>query len=307
MFHEPSLLLAPPQTNPTSCNGSWSGPPSSRAASSRETVDEPTWERQVAPRSQGPVLIAAAGVTHAGSVRRKNEDAYVVRSELGLVVVADGMGGKPAGEVASRLSADEVTFAVERAVETARSRGSAASLAVRTDEAVSLICAAFGQANATIRAIGAADARRRGMATTLAALWFVGDRAIIAHAGDSRVYRIRAGRAEALTEDHSMRALYLRVYGDRADPELARKNAHVITRSVGTQPDLRPDIRVEPVLAGDRFLVCSDGLWGVVDDTEIGLIVSSTPSFEQALVQLVRTVASRGAPDNVTIALARLR
>lgn len=264
-----------------------------------DTLDLQTPEATTARRPDA--VIEAAGVTHAGRVRARNEDAYAVVPEIGFCAVADGMGGRPAGEVASALAIREA-----RRFLSDPSLGGASVLGIGAPTGLGdLLVSAVLHANAAVHAASLADARLEGMGTTFVGFLTAGGRAAIVHAGDSRAYRIRGGLAERLTADHSMRELYLRIYGDRARPEIAERNAAILTRVVGAQPRVQPEVVSCTVEAGDVFLLCSDGLWGLVGDDEIAFAVAGAPTLETALAKLFATAFNRGAHDNVTAVLVR--
>lgn len=164
---------------------------------------------------------------------------------------------------------------------------------------------AVSQANQAVHDAGLASQRLKGMATTFVGLLVTGGHAVIAHVGDSRAYRIRGGVAERLTLDHSMRELYLQTFKARADPAVAEKNASIVTRAVGARPQVRADVRVEELLPGDTFLLCSDGLWGLVSDEEMAFAVVRSPHLETALASLIATAYNRGGTDNITAVLVR--
>jgi serine/threonine protein phosphatase PrpC len=253
------------------------------------------------PSPRPAALVEAAGVTHPGRVRARNEDAYTVLPNLGFCAVADGLGGRPAGDVASGLAIREARRFLSDA-----SLGGAAVLGLGAPTGLGdLLVSAVHAANTAIHAASLSNPRLAGMGTTFVGLLVAGGRAAIVHVGDSRAYRIRAGRAERLTTDHSMRELYLKVYGDRARPEIAERNAAILTRVLGVEPSLHPDVLTCAVEPGDVFLLCSDGLWGLLDDEELAFALAGAPTLETALAKLLATAYNRGAHDNVTAVLLR--
>lgn len=272
-----------------------------------ESHDAPTismsLEDTLEPETQrrpSSALIEAAGVTHAGRVRARNEDAYCVVPDLGFCAVADGLGGRAAGDVASEMAIREA----QRFLVGATLGGAVLRLGAPTGLADLLVGAVLA-ANDAVHAASLAEDRLSGMGTTFVGLLVAGGRVAIAHAGDSRAYRIRDGRAGRLTVDHSMRELYLQLYGDRARPEIAERNASILTRVVGAQPHVRPDVTTCAAEPGDVFLLCSDGLWSLVSDEEIAFTLAGAPTLETALAKLLATAHNRGAHDNVTAVLVR--
>lgn len=267
------------------------------------SADE-TLEAETARRPGGAAagaVFEAAGVTHPGRVRTRNEDAYTVAPEIGFCAVADGLGGRPGGDVASALAVREARrFLSDAAVGGAAVPGLGAPTGLGD-----LLVGALLFANTAVHEASLSDGRLAGMATTFVGLLVAGGRAAIAHAGDSRAYRLRGGRAERLTVDHSMREAYLQIYGDRARPEVAERNAAIVTRALGVKARVRPDVVTCAVEPGDAFLLCSDGLWGLVEGDEMAFALAGAPTLETALARLIATAYNRGAHDNVTAVLVR--
>jgi serine/threonine protein phosphatase PrpC len=230
-------------------------------------------------------LGGSAGRSDAGRKRRRNEDAYVVAPPL--FAVADGMGGAQAGEVAARLA----TAAFHEYHE-------ADEL-----EAEQRVAAIIQEANRRIYERARADTEVSGMGTTVTAALVEGSRIIIGHVGDSRAYRLRGGRLEQLTDDHSLVADLVR--GGRISPEEAEAHPQrsVITRALGTDPAVDVDSLVVDAEADDVYLLCSDGLTTMVADEEILDIVGRAKSLEHAGKDLVRAANRRGGEDNITVVL----
>jgi len=230
----------------------------------------------------------SAGRTDPGRIRRRNEDAFVL--DPPLFAVADGMGGAQAGEVASRLAA--AAF---------REYHEADGLA--PDERVQAI---IQEANRRIYERARADSDATGMGTTVTAALLIGGRVTVGHVGDSRAYRIRNGRLEQLTEDHSLVGDLMR--SGRLTPEEA--DAHpqrsVITRALGTDPEVDVDTSTVEVQPGDLFLLCSDGLTTMVADEDILGILAAAPTLDDAARELVRAANTGGGEDNVTVVLFRV-
>jgi serine/threonine protein phosphatase PrpC len=227
----------------------------------------------------------SAGRTDPGRVRRRNEDAFVL--DPPLFAVADGMGGAQAGEVASRLAA--AAF---------REYHEADRLA--PNERLQAI---IQEANRRIYERARADSDASGMGTTLTAALLTGGRLTVGHVGDSRAYRIRNGELEQLTEDHSLVGDLMR--SGRLTPEEA--DAHpqrsVITRALGTDPEVSVDTITVDTEPGDLFLLCSDGLTTMVTDEDILRILSAAPTLDAAARELVRAANSSGGEDNVTVVI----
>jgi len=234
-----------------------------------------------------------------GRRRSNNQDSRTVLEPLSreqyrrrgwLFVVADGMGAHAAGEMASAIAVEQVALAYEKLA--ARSP----PLALRRS---------IEQANAEIHARGQSAVDLNGMGTTCTALAMLPRGVLVGHVGDSRAYRIRDGRIEQLSKDHSLAWEFeeQRAAAGDLDPRSAPKN--IITRSMGPHAQVAVDIEGPfPVLENDVYLLCSDGLSGQVDDAEIGLLAAALPP-PQAADALVGLALVRGAPDNVTVIVAR--
>jgi protein phosphatase len=239
--------------------------------------------------------LETAALTDVGRVRESNEDSYGVALDLGLVVVADGMGGHAGGEVASAI----VVESVEREVRAIGAFSKAApSLA---------LTAAIRAANDKVRETGNAQPELRGMGSTVVAVLFVESVAHIAHAGDSRAYLVRRGEIERLTRDHSLVEEYLAENPDASEDDLEGSYRHLVTRAVGAAPSLEVDVAELECEPDDIILVCTDGLTGPVDDATMAELVASAPTLEAAAEALVKAAIDGGGPDNVTVALARVR
>jgi serine/threonine protein phosphatase PrpC len=226
-----------------------------------------------------------AGVTDPGRKRRRNEDALVVQPPL--FAVADGMGGAQAGELASRLA----TGAFHDYHEADHLDGE------------NRVAAIIQEANRRIYARARADAETSGMGTTLTAALVEPDRVTIGHVGDSRAYRIRGGQLEQLTEDHSLVADLMRsgrLTREEADSHPQRS---VITRALGTDPEVDVDTIAVDAQPGDVFLLCSDGLTTMVEDEAILRMVRESATLEAAGKSLVKAANRRGGEDNVTVVL----
>ena len=226
------------------------------------------------------------GATHAGKVRANNEDALLVgegRDET-LFVVADGIGGFEAGEVASRIAVD----------------------VLKELEPGASFEAAISEANRRILVAGRGDERLSGMGTTVVAVRFGGTRdeptAQVAHVGDSRAYLLRGGSLRPVTEDHSLVAELVRSGDLTRDQAAEHPQKNLITRALGADEEVEVDTAVLPVEAGDRFLLCSDGLSDMIPETRIGEILAEAPGDpEKPARSLVSAALDAGGADNVTV------
>jgi PPM family protein phosphatase len=233
-------------------------------------------------------LADAAGRTDPGRKRRRNEDAFVL--EPPLFAVADGMGGAQAGEVASRLAA--AAF---------REFHEADELA--PEERVKAI---IQEANRRIYDRAASDSNASGMGTTITAALLESAQVFLGHVGDSRAYRIYEGRLEQVTEDHSLVGDLMR--SGRLTPEEAEAHPQrsVITRALGTDPEVDVDVFAVDAGPGDVFLLCSDGLTTMVSDEDILRIVAGAGTLDEAAKALVKAANRGGGEDNVTVVLFAL-
>ena len=224
-----------------------------------------------------------AGATDTGRKRRRNEDAYVVAPPL--FAVADGMGGAQAGEVASRLAA--------AALEDSDSRG-----LTGRERVISLI----GEANRRVYERSSTDPSASGMGTTMTVALVEGNAVTIGHVGDSRAYLVRDGRMEQLTEDHSLVNELMKSGKLSQEEAETHPQRSVITRALGTDPDVDVDAFSIDAQAGDVFLLCSDGLTTMVDDADIlELLERHHEDLDRAARSLLSAANRGGGEDNVTV------
>ncbi len=239
--------------------------------------------------------------TDVGPVREHNEDAWMIDLESGVFVVADGMGGHAAGEVASALATEtvhEILVGAPDPEETrlVRDHGLEDSADVLRER----LRYAMNQASIRIRRESETRPETRGMGTTLVVLVVDGDHAHLAHVGDSRAYLWRAGRLVRLTRDHTV--VQQEIDNGNLSPELARllPNKHILTQSVGFHGPVEPDTTTRMVEPGDVFVLCSDGMTDPVDDEALAKIIAGTPIDMLAHV-LVEEALKAGTEDNVTV------
>lgn len=248
----------------------------------------------------------AAGGTNIGR-REHNEDHVLLRPELGLFLLADGAGGHNAGNVASALA----TTTVANMFET-----TAASLADRPEidqfglwTGARRLAAAIHRANTDIIDIAKKSSKYRGMGTTIVALAFGehGDVIHVAHVGDSRCYRLRDGMLDPLTIDHSLMMDVLETNPDADDALIARMPRHVVTRALGMDETLRVSVRTLRTAPGDLYLMCSDGLSGVLDDDQLEMILGDHRSPDAHVTTLIEAALAAGAADNVAAVVVECR
>lgn len=232
--------------------------------------------------------LAAHGVTHQGR-RTTNEDSFLVDPDRGLFVVADGMGGHNAGEVASSLAV--------KAIGEFLADGTPASLNV-LDEALRL-------ANDHILTVAGEKPDYTGMGTTVAAVYLRESEAVYAHAGDSRVYLWHKGHIRQLTRDDSWVAAAMNGIGDDAREMDQHPMRHVLTKVVGLRPELQPSVAEVSFVAGDVLLLCSDGVHGSVSDAKLEQLLGSSKPVSNVAESVVKEALAHGATDNVTAVVIR--
>ncbi len=238
------------------------------------------------------MLLRSAASTHVGMCRQANEDRYAIVPELGLYLVADGMGGHQAGQVASQLASEAAIRAVEAL------QGATVSLAERLRHAVAC-------ANHEIFAAASAKPEFTGMGTTLVGLLFAGERLALAHVGDSRAYLVRQGRLRRLTDDHSVVAELLRRQEISKEDAREHPHRHVLTRALGVRPRIEPDLAEMTPHADDVFILCSDGLITHLDDDQIAEQICADRDLEEVAAGLVDSANQAGGVDNTTVLLVR--
>jgi protein phosphatase len=245
-------------------------------------------------------FIEIAALTDAGSVRQFNEDTIVADPDAGIAVLADGMGGHRAGEVASRMAARIVFDHLQSRVIAFRSSAGAHSALQALDESIN-------RANKAVFDASRANASHNGMGTTLAVTLFYDNRVALGHIGDSRIYRLRDGALTVLTRDDSL----LREQIDRgwiAAAEAGEShNRSLVTRALGAEERARAHLAEDEAREGDVYVVCSDGLNDLVDDADIALILSALQvNLPLAAGHLVQAAKDNGGYDNVSVILAKV-
>lgn len=250
--------------------------------------------------------VSSAVLSDPGLRREANEDAYCTRPDIGLFLVADGMGGHAAGEVASRLAAQ----VIETFINDTRDADVNTTWPFPYDPSLSLdgnrLTHAFKLANRRINAAMQKDEALRGMATTAAALLVNKGKPVVGHVGDSRLYLWRKGKLSLMTEDHSwvneqVRAGVLTETDAKSHPW-----RHVVTRALSGAEDPQVDITEFDLQRGDRLLICSDGLSGVVPVDKIAEIIGRGVSLDATCRELVEAANQAGGPDNITAALLQV-
>jgi serine/threonine protein phosphatase PrpC len=243
-------------------------------------------------------VLELASCTDSGIVRSFNEDSIATSPEIGLLVLADGMGGYKAGDVASSLATSVVTRDIKQSFRQDMDDGKLSQL----------VSDAIKNANSTICRTAHGDARYQGMGTTLVMALFRDNRATVAHVGDSRLYRLRNDRLELLTHDHSLLQEQVELGLITSEDAKVSHNRNLVTRALGVVDDAELDLLNEKTLPEDIYLLCSDGLNDMVDDADIELVLSSLKAnLPLAARQLVMIANDNGGHDNVSVILARVR
>jgi serine/threonine protein phosphatase PrpC len=232
--------------------------------------------------------LAAHGVTHPGR-RTTNEDAFLVDPDRGLFVVADGMGGHNAGEVASSLAVKTI----------------GEFLADGTPASLNVLDEALRQANDHILNVAGEEPDYTGMGTTVAVVYVRDGEAVYAHAGDSRVYLWHEGVLKQLTRDDSWVVAAMNGAGDDVRELEQHPMRHVLTKVVGLRPELQPSVAECPFVTGDVLLLCSDGVHGAVSDHVIEKLLASHKPVATMAESVVREALAHGATDNVTAVVVR--
>jgi PPM family protein phosphatase len=237
--------------------------------------------------------------THPGVVRAHNEDCLSLDRELGLAVLADGMGGYRAGEVASGIAVSLIALASKQQLRR--------PAATEESEAVKLLQKTIADANTAIYYVANRQPQFAGMGTTVVTALFYDNRVSIAHIGDSRVYRLRSDELVRLTRDHSL--LQEQLDDGIISHEEARssRSKSLLTRALGIDPEVEPEIQTHSVQLSDIYLLCSDGLSDMVEDDEIQLtLVSLQANLRRAAAQLVQIANDNGGRDNISVILIKV-
>lgn len=248
----------------------------------------------------------AAGLTDVGLQREHNEDSFIVLQEFDLFVVADGMGGHRAGHVASKLATetigeffkstanDDVTWPFH--------------FDTNLSEEENRLLTGIRVANRQIFERSTRSHEYRGMGTTVVGAMFSPSkkRMFIGHVGDSRCYRVRSGRISLLTRDHSLINDYLLAMPDLTEEQRSELPKNVITRALGMQDQVVVDLQHDDPIAGDAYILCSDGLSGMISDDEMRAIVSESPNILDACRMLIQKANDQGGEDNITAVIIKI-
>ncbi len=246
-------------------------------------------------------VLEVATATHPGMVRSHNEDSIAADAEIGLAVLADGMGGYNAGEVASGIAVELIKVEMKKSLAGKRSDE------LNGSNVEQLIAEHSMRANAAIFRSSTTQPQYSGMGTTLVVALWHDNRVSVGHVGDSRLYRLRDGKLSQVTRDHSL--LQEQIDSGMITKEQARhsQNKNLVTRAVGIDPEVETEVHTYPVEVGDIYLMCSDGLNDMVTDEDIELTLSSlAANLQLAAQQLVQQACDNGGRDNVSVILVRV-
>jgi serine/threonine protein phosphatase PrpC len=246
--------------------------------------------------------IRSYGATDVGRRRQHNEDAFLCDDDLGLWVVADGMGGHAAGEVASQEAIDTIFGMVARGKRTLELDSELTEEKARA--ARRMLEGAVQAATYMVFAIAELDPGKTGMGTTISAMMSVGNYGVLGQVGDSRIYRVRSTNVEQLTEDHTMVAWQLKQGLITEDEARRSKQRNVITRAVGNRDYVQVDTTIVEFELGDLYLLCSDGLHGYLDPAEIPEVAAA--GGRESVMRFIELANGRGGKDNITAVLVEI-
>ena len=241
-----------------------------------------------------------AGDTNVGMKREHNEDSFYLPKTERLAIVADGMGGHASGEVASKMAADVMTEFY------ARTKDDEATWPYKMDRHLSYVenrlVVGIKMANQRIFQAASKEVKLKGMGTTIVSGQVVGDKFYIAHVGDSRCYRVRGAAIQQMTRDHSLLEDYKDAKPNMSEDE-QRKFPHknVITRALGMREHVQVDVLAHDIQDRDTFLLCSDGLSGMVEDPKLLELVKSAADLETAVSSMIEAANAAGGTDNITV------
>jgi serine/threonine protein phosphatase PrpC len=252
--------------------------------------------------------ISAIGLTDVGLQREHNEDTFRIVDQHSLYLVADGMGGHQAGDVASKMAADIIVSFFDSTQQEDATWPFPVDPHLTIEE--NRLTAAIKLANRQIFNLSHSDPSLHGMGTTIVGLTFLLEQnlAYIAHVGDSRAYRIREGEVTQITRDHSLVNDYLNMMPDMPLEAMEVVPKNVITRALGMQESVVVDIGRKRIQPGDRFLLCTDGLSGMVPDARLKEVVDGVDSanLEERVKELIKAANEAGGEDNITVVMVSL-
>lgn len=243
-----------------------------------------------------PLKVSSTGISDVGLVRQNNEDVWAEIPDLCFYVLADGMGGHQAGEIAAKEAVNSLCHLIKKAFKEPKT----------LEEYVEIIKVAFEQVNSYVYKLGRSSSDYKGMGTTLCALLLCENGVIFAHVGDSRIYRFRKEKLEQVTKDHSLicELVELGQIDEVQASEFVYKN--IITRAIGTEPYVEPSIQSSNLEEGDIYLLCSDGLSDLLSLKEIEHIIKNESLLCQTAKALVDRSKAKGGHDNITVVMVKV-
>lgn len=236
--------------------------------------------------------LKSSGISDKGLLRQNNEDVWGQNSDKRCYLIADGMGGHQAGEIASQLAVDTILNVVKSHWNPSE---------IDLNEAQEFVFQAFQKANQNVYIHGNSNPEWHGMGTTVCCLLFHPEGVVYAHVGDSRIYYLRNGKLYQLTKDHSL-------IKERENQGLSiegNQYKHVLTKAIGTEPLIAPTCATMSIEPGDLFLMCTDGLTDLLTNSEIEYILNHTP-FDNLPTHFVEIAKERGAHDNITLVVVKI-
>lgn len=245
-----------------------------------------------------PYKFKAYGLSDRGLVRTNNEDAWALLSEDQLFILADGMGGHQAGEIAAREAVDNLIRLLKKHLQPQTERS--------LNDVSEIIRKTFKEVNSIIYQLGNSSDEFRGMGTTLCCILLQPEGCVYAHVGDSRIYRLRRKKLLQLTQDHSLLRELIemgQLSEDKADGFMYK---NVLTRAIGTESSITPTVHTDKVQVGDIFVMCSDGLTDLLTQEEIQSILLST-KIENVPSVLIAQAKERGGFDNITVVVIKVQ
>ena len=247
-----------------------------------------------------PYKITAIGLSDIGLVRQNNEDVWAQIPKRNLFVLADGMGGHQAGEIAARETVQTLCDAILKGLDIEDEE-------ISLEEARHLVIDSIEEVNTHVYKMAKKDLELRGMGTTLCCLLFHAKGLIYGHVGDSRIYRLRNKRLFQMTKDHSLmrELLDLGQLNERHAGEFQYRN--IITKAVGTESSVDPSVRISPLNDGDIYMMCTDGLSDLLSKDELETIMNSAHNLGEAAHKLVQAAKDKGGHDNITLVLAKVK
>jgi serine/threonine protein phosphatase PrpC len=246
-----------------------------------------------------------AGDSNVGMKRAHNEDSFYLPESERLAIVADGMGGHASGEVASRMAVDTIAGFFKATQEEQQ-----LTWPFKMDKGhrydVNRMVTAIKLANLKIHEQAQKDPRCHGMGTTVVSALFLDDALVVGHVGDSRLYRRRDDLFEQVTEDHSLLNDYIKMKHLSPDEIAAFPHKNVIVRALGMKDTVQVDVHVDAPRLGDVYIICSDGLSGMIKDEEISEMSAGEPDLDVLCERLITTANKNGGLDNITVVAVRL-